>query len=155
MFKIYLARHGQDEDNAAGILNGHRDTKLTDIGIEQAKIFAQKIKDSDLNIVKVYSSPLLRAYKTAEIVTEILNIEKPEKETLLIERDFGVMTGKQVNSIEKLCSPDILKADPITYFLSPKDAETFPDLIIRAKKMIEIVKNNKFNGIVAFERFKT
>ncbi len=33
MLKIYLARHGQNEDNANGILNGHRDLPLTDIGL--------------------------------------------------------------------------------------------------------------------------
>ena len=32
MLKIYIARHGQNEDNANGILNGHRDLPLTDIG---------------------------------------------------------------------------------------------------------------------------
>lgn len=30
---LYLARHGQDEDNARSILNGRRDTPLTLLGI--------------------------------------------------------------------------------------------------------------------------
>lgn len=37
MAKIYLVRHGQDEDNAAGRLNGRRDMPLTLKGVEQAK----------------------------------------------------------------------------------------------------------------------
>lgn len=32
IMKIYLARHGQNEDN----LNGHRDVPLTDLGRAQA-----------------------------------------------------------------------------------------------------------------------
>lgn len=40
MSKIYLARHGQDKDNSEGILNGHRDTPLTDIGIMLANVLA-------------------------------------------------------------------------------------------------------------------
>ena len=47
MLKIYLARHGQDQDNANGILNGQRDEPLTDIGINQAKQLAQKISDAN------------------------------------------------------------------------------------------------------------
>lgn len=31
MNKIYLVRHGQDKDNADGILNGHRNMPLTEI----------------------------------------------------------------------------------------------------------------------------
>ena len=42
MMKIYLARHGQDKDNENGILNGHRDTALTELGLSQAKEIAEK-----------------------------------------------------------------------------------------------------------------
>ena len=139
MHKIYLARHGQDEDNANGILNGQRDMPLTSVGLEQAKVLAKKIKDLNLHINKIFSSPLQRAYKTAEIVADTLAIEKPEKLGLLIERDFGVMTGKPVKDIERLCSPDIIKSDPIVYFLSPDGAETFPDLLNRAQKILNLL----------------
>jgi len=146
MLKIYIARHGQDEDNAAGVLNGHRDTPLTEIGLEQAKIFADKIKEDDLGITKIYSSPLQRAYRTAEAVSDRLNISKPEKLELLIERDFGTMTGKPAKDIEKLCSPDIIKSDPITYFLCPEGAETFPQTLERAKKLLEWLKEKEHDG---------
>jgi probable phosphoglycerate mutase len=48
MTKIYLARHGQDQDNANAILNGHRDTPLTKIGLTQADQLSQKIKESGI-----------------------------------------------------------------------------------------------------------
>lgn len=134
---IYLARHGQDEDNAAGILNGRRDMPLTAIGLDQANQLAQKIKDARLSFDKIYSSPLQRAYLTAETIAEALKLPAPEKLDELIERDFGVMSGKPTNDIEALCSPNILKTDTVTYFLSPDGAETFPQLIIRAKKLLQ------------------
>lgn len=132
MLRIYLARHGQDEDNSGGILNGRRDTPLTKIGVEQASQLAQKIKHAALNFDKVYTSPLARAYTTAEIITDALRIDKPTKLNGLIERDFGVMTGKFVKEIESLCAPDILKTKTVIYFLSPIGAETFPQLLERA-----------------------
>lgn len=142
MPKIYLARHGQDEDNALGLLNGQRDKPLTSIGIEQAKVLAQKIKESDLGITKVYSSPLHRAYKTASIVSDALNLPQPEKVELLLERQLGVMSGKPIKDIPKICGEDILRADPITYFLNAEGAETFPELMERAGKFLEWLQEN-------------
>ena len=43
----------------------------------------------------------------------------------IIERDFGMMTGRFDGYIEEMCSPDIIKTDAITYFLNPDDVETF------------------------------
>ena len=145
MLKIYLARHGQDEDNYNGVLNGHRDNKLTSLGQKQAEELATKIKEANIKIDKVYSSPLQRAYCTAEKVSDLLKINKPEKLDNLIERDFGVMTGKLISEIEDLCSPDILKTKTITYFLSPEGAETFPDLINRANQLLNFIKEKHKN----------
>jgi probable phosphoglycerate mutase len=142
MSKIYLARHGQDEDNASGILNGQRDMPLTLLGLEQANVLAVKIKNLDLQIDKIFSSPLQRAYQTAETVAGVLEIEKPEKLHSLIERDFGVMTGKSTKDIERLCSPDIIKSDPTIYFLSPEGAETFPKLFDRAQEILNWLMQN-------------
>lgn len=146
MARIYVARHGQDEDNAQGILNGRRNTPLTQIGLGQARSLAQHIKDTGLSITKVYSSPLRRAYTTAEIVSEALALPKPEKLDLLIERDFGIMTGKYVQDIEKLCAPDIIKTDTVTYFLSPEGAESFPALLQRSEELLEWLRGNDTTG---------
>ncbi|MFH1694396.1 MAG: histidine phosphatase family protein [Patescibacteria group bacterium] len=146
MLNIYLARHGQDEDNLNGILNGRRDNPLTEKGIEQAEEAGSKAKELSLTFDKVYTSPLKRTCKTAEIIAESTNSPEPEVLEDLIERDFGVMTGKPTSSIEESCAPDILKTDGITYFLSPEGAETFPDLIERAKKVLSNIKNKHQDG---------
>lgn len=140
MLKIYLARHGQDMDNASRILNGRRDKPLTKKGIEQANEVAGKIKTTGIHFDHVYSSPLKRAYKTAGVITDILGISKPEVLSDLIERDFGIMTGQSQSKIKEMCSPNIMQSDTITYFLSPKGAETFPQLVERAKKLLETLK---------------
>lgn len=149
MLKIYLVRHGQNVDNINGILNGHRDEPLTLLGESQALITANHIKELSLAFSCVYSSPLIRAYKTAEIITDTLKLDKPKILNNLIERDFGVMTGKQTSQIIELCSPDIIQTDTITFFLSPDGAETFPKLIERAKKLFdELDINNKNDSVL-------
>lgn len=148
MLKIYLARHGQDEDNFLGILNGHRNKPLTELGRSQAKQLASYIVSNDLNFDKIYSSPLSRAYETASEVAKVLNLAEPEIIQNLIERDFGIMSGEKISDIEKLCAPDILKTETITYFLNPEGAETFPDLIIRAKELLDQIRVKHQDGSI-------
>lgn len=142
MRKIYLARHGQDEDNARAILNGHRDKPLTALGKEQAELFAKNIKELDLKIKKVYSSPLQRAYNTALAATEILGLDNPEKLDLLIERDFGTMTGKLISEALAINQNDLIHTDGVIYLVEGEGMETFPKLINRAKKLFSWLEEN-------------
>lgn len=119
---------------------------MSEKGIEQANEVAVKIKETGINFDHVYASPLKRAYKTAEIITDTLKIAKPEVLSDLIERDFGIMTGQPHSKIKEMCSPDIIQSDTITYFLSPEGAETFPDLIERAKKVLDEVNAKHKDG---------
>ena len=157
---IYLARHGQDQDNAASILNGHRNQPLTSIGIRQASAVAEKIRSAGLTFDAIYSSPLQRAHQTALIIasegqclgSECRNSNKSPCESesavhvqvmdQLIERDFGVMTGVPTKEIRSRCSGpgELLLTDTISYFLKPEGAETFPDLIERANGVIEDIR---------------
>ncbi len=136
MSKILLVRHGQDEDNANGILNGHRDTPLTALGRQQASIVAQKLRDDEVEVI--LSSPLQRAFETATILAEELNIQEVITDELLKERDFGIMTGKQVADIPKLAE-EILPTDKVNYFIRAEGVEEFPDLYKRAKSFLEKV----------------
>lgn len=146
MLNIYLTRHGQNTDNIAGILNGHRDMPLTEKGIEQAREVAEKIKEAKIHFDFVYSSPLKRALETAQIISEITHSDAPQKEQLLIERDFGIMTGEKVADIEKMCAPNIIKTEIITYFIDANGAESFPDLMRRAKVLLEKIYDKHKSG---------
>lgn len=149
MTEIYITRHWQDEDNANGILNWHRDMPLTQIWLEQATQLARKIKDTNIQFDAIYSSPLQRAYKTAETISNCLSMPKPTILYQLIERNFWSMTWQKIKDIEKLCTPNILKTDTVTYFLSPEWAETFEDLFERAKELLKHIKNiNKWETIL-------
>ncbi len=134
---IFIARHGQNEDNVQGILNGHRDLPLTDLGRKQARESGVNIIEHSLLFDVVLTSPLLRAHETADIIARVAGTPVPQVHPLLIERDFGIMTGKRTADIKSLCSPEIIETDTITYFLSPKGAETFPVLLERARTLLE------------------
>lgn len=65
MTKIYLTRHGETVWNRQRRFQGHKNSELTDKGILAAELLADRIEDIELDYI--VSSPLLRAYNTAEI----------------------------------------------------------------------------------------
>jgi broad specificity phosphatase PhoE len=142
MSKVFLVRHGQDTDNAAGILNGHRDTNLNDLGREQARQVAEKLRDNNVQII--YTSPLKRTYETASIIASILGINEVIKDGRLIERDFGTLTGKPVSDIAKY-TDKIIVSDRVNYFLEVEGAESFPILLERGRKILEEIKQRHSN----------
>lgn len=85
---IYLVRHGQTDWNVQGRNQGRTDTELDQAGIEQAKQMAEQLKNVHLDYV--FSSPLKRALKTAEIIYsgDIIIDER------IIERCNGELEGR-------------------------------------------------------------
>lgn len=147
MVDIFIARHGQNEDNANNILNGHRDLPLTELGRQQARELGKGIVAAGLQFDVIYCSPLSRAYQSAVIVSNILGLRQaPTHIEDLIERDFGTMTGQPIEKIKEMCSPDIIETDTITYFLNPPGAETFPEAMERALRAITKVRELQNSG---------
>jgi broad specificity phosphatase PhoE len=146
--EIFVARHGQSEDNIARILGGRRDAALTDIGRQQARYLAQGIMDTDLMFDAVYCSPLVRAHETADIVAEIAGLPEPIVIDDLIERDGGVMTGLTFDVIERDIKTSVLQSELITYFLDPEGAETFPEMVLRGQKVIDYIRSLHDSGRV-------
>lgn len=142
MSKIFLVRHGQDTDNATGILNGRRDTELTELGREQARRVAGKLRDNEVQII--YTSPLKRAYETARIIGTTLGIDEIIADEHLIERDFGILTGKPVLDIPKY-TDKILPTDGVNYFLEVEGAENFPTLLVRGRKILQEIRQRHPN----------
>lgn len=90
MLKIYLLRHGQTPWNADGNKYcGRTDLPLTELGMAQAERVREQLKGISFN--GIYSSPLQRAFTTAQIASGGKQVTKDER---LIETDFGQWEGK-------------------------------------------------------------
>jgi broad specificity phosphatase PhoE len=88
---IVIARHGTTEWNEKGLMQGVKDSPLTIEGIKIAHKLKDKLKDYKFDLI--FSSDLLRAKRTADIVAleHKLDVETTE---LLRERSFGRYEGK-------------------------------------------------------------
>ena len=90
MLNVYFLRHGQTPYNADNNRYcGRTDISLTEKGVQQAQAIAEQMKSIPLDAV--YSSPLERAYRTAQIASGEKEVIKDNR---LIEADFGEWEGK-------------------------------------------------------------
>ena len=93
---IYLLRHGETDWNVEGRLQGQTDVPLNCKGIEQMRQVAREMKRVGIKVDLLVTSPLMRARKSAEIVSDIMdyNVKDILVEPMLIERSFGKGEGK-------------------------------------------------------------
>lgn len=92
MQDIYLIRHGESTMNVEKKFCGWNECDLSELGKVQAKSMAEEIKK--LDIKKIYSSPLKRAFMTARIISDNIITDEGLKE--LNFGDFDSMPFKEV-----------------------------------------------------------
>jgi broad specificity phosphatase PhoE len=94
---IYLIRHGRTALNAAGLLRGHLDVPLDDVGRSEADRLGDVF--AGIALAVVVASPLTRAMETAAPVIlathSTLEIDKD-----LIDRDYGPWSGRARSEVE-------------------------------------------------------
>ncbi|HET7506552.1 MAG TPA: histidine phosphatase family protein [Kofleriaceae bacterium] len=91
MPRILLTRHGETAWNALGKLQGATDIPLNDTGRDQARALAAALRDAA--VAAVWTSDLVRARETGEIVAAALGLAAPGVDPELRERGFGVFEG--------------------------------------------------------------
>ena len=98
MTTIYITRHGETRYNIEKRFQGWIDSELTETGITNARALGERLMD--INIHRIYSSPLKRAKDTAEIIKGNRPIELIEEEGFK-EMFFGKWEGLPYSSAEE------------------------------------------------------
>jgi broad specificity phosphatase PhoE len=93
---LYVIRHGQTTWNRENKVQGQLDVPLDEVGEKQAAALAQRLTGQEID--KLYSSDLLRASRTAEIIAGILNLPVGIKPALR-ERNWGDWQGKTMSEL--------------------------------------------------------
>jgi alpha-ribazole phosphatase len=123
--RLYLIRHGQVANHAAGVYNGHNDVALSSLGKSQMESVAERLKEEGL--AAVYSSDLLRSRSGGEAVARVHGLEL-RRDPALRELDFGLWAGLTFMEIEERY-PGALEArsrDLVSY--RPPGGESVDDL---------------------------
>lgn len=132
---IYLVRHGETPWNKKRLVQGQRDIPLNDYGRDLAKKTAEGMKD--ISFDAVFSSPLSRAFETAQIITEGRNLPVVTDD-LLKEIHFGKGEGASITEgLKKEGSFISLFFEHPDRYVPPAEGET---LISVQKRGLEFMK---------------
>lgn len=88
--KLYVTRHGQTQWNRDNLICGVSDIELNEKGISQARQLAAMLREYSID--EIYSSPLIRARKTAEIISAELDVPVMIDQRLF-EQNYGIYEG--------------------------------------------------------------
>lgn len=134
--ELYIVRHGKTLWNREELVQGSSDVELLPEGIEMARQTGEGLKD--VHFDAIYSSPLSRAVRTAELIRGDRNLEINIDDRIM-EMGFGVCEGKKFVPGEE--NGGILKGfwdSPGTYE-APEGGEDFYRLRARAADFLKYV----------------
>lgn len=98
--RLYLVRHGETVWNAENRIQGIKDSPLTEKGIKHAQLLAESLAGMAGPVEKIFSSPLGRAFGTAEIIGRQLSLPVTVDERL-VERNMGIFEGLSWESVRE------------------------------------------------------
>ena len=129
--KLYLVRHGQTDWNLQARKQGRTDIRLNETGRYQAEELRDKIEKAGLKFNYCFSSPLLRAKETAEII--LGGKMEVQTDDRLVERCFGELEGT-VGPTERDFRGDIWD---IRENINIYGLETAGEILARTKDFLE------------------
>lgn len=132
MGRLLLIRHGESHGNRDRIFTPSADTPLTDLGFEQARAVAARLRD-EFAVARIVSSPFHRARQTAAVIAEALDLPVAIEDDLR-ERHWGALVGRPYR--EARDAPDY---DPDRYWewRPPGDGETLEDVQRRTGAVLD------------------
>ena len=140
--KIYVTRHGQTDYNKQRMMQGRSDIPLNEVGIAQAT--ARRKMLGDIKFDAVYSSPLIRAVKTAQIIGNVSE-EEIIKDERIIEANFGKYElmnyyGTGIPMMLYWSFPELFKA--------PEGVETIQEMIDRTSSFLKELEQKDYENVL-------
>ena len=136
---IYLIRHGRQNSKLCNV-----DVELSPEGREQADLVGKRLQTYHIDVV--YSSQLIRAKETADIINKYLNKPRVIEERIQ-EANFGTMTGMTNEAIDEKYGDYLAQRSTMTTDMTYPDGENCQMVYERAKAGLDdIVKDSLEKG---------
>lgn len=138
--ELYIIRHGHTDWNKEGRLQGSRDIPLNEDGRKAALDFGKKCSCENISFDAIYSSPLIRAFETAQLIRGEKQIPII-KDQRLREISFGVEEGAFYKDWDSSDSPYkyfFAESDNSRY-IPPEGGETLEHICQRTADFIKTV----------------
>ena len=127
---VYFIRHAEALGNVQEFFQGRTDCELSQKGVVQLEYLSNRFKD--INIEKIYSSPLIRTLETSNAIKKYHDVEIVIDERI-IEIDGGVWEGLKWD--------DLPKSYPLEYDLWQNKLHAFK--IENGESMIQVFERMK------------
>jgi 2,3-bisphosphoglycerate-dependent phosphoglycerate mutase len=139
IYHITFLRHGESVGNAEDRFQGQSDYPLTEKGRAQAFALAERWHGEGLTFEKCIASPLLRAYQTAQIISETLNVPL-ESDPDWMEINNGRVAGLTPEQIAQVVPrPDFMT--PYTRY--GETGESRWEVFLRAGRAIQHILDRR------------
>ena len=133
--RLYIVRHGETDWNRIHRVQGRTDIPLNDYGRRLARETAEGMKEVRIDLG--YTSPLLRAKETAQIILADRGVPLYE-DSRIEELSFGSYEGMRTGGEPKEPGSEAFNrffTDTANY-VPPQDAESIPQLYERTGKFL-------------------
>ena len=143
---VYFVRHAEAQGNVEEFFQGKTDCEVSEKGRKQLANLAERFKD--ISFDRLYSSPLKRAYETAEAVNRYHGYEIITNDGL-VEINAGVFEGVKWSELPVLYPHEYdLWVNDLEHF-EVKDGESMVTVYDRITKCVtEIISQNIGKTIV-------
>jgi broad specificity phosphatase PhoE len=151
-YHIYLFRHGQTYFNKKKIFTGWKESKLTTLGIRQARVVARKLKNKKIDIA--FQTPHSRSKDTLrEVLKFHPECRKIITDKRMIERSYGRLEGLKHEVIIKKYGLEQFNKWHRGFNDKPLNGESFADVEKRVDKFIKdlkkLIKKQKVNAAIS------
>ena len=139
--ELFLMRHGEAQSNINGRSSCWPEKELnplTDNGKKQVLVSAKKLKKEKIDVI--YSSDLMRAKETTQIVADELKIKKVVYDERLREINTGVFNGQSVSDYQ-----NSFKSFKDKFVNPPPQGESLLDVYKRVKDFVKEI-SQKHSG---------
>jgi 2,3-bisphosphoglycerate-dependent phosphoglycerate mutase len=147
---LVLLRHGQSEWNLKNLFTGWKDPNLTAKGLEEAHAAGRCLKAQGLLFDRAFSSNLIRARRTLQLVLAELGTPGIEivSDRALNERDYGVLCGLNKDDAIRRWGSEQVDLWRRSYDVRPPGGESLKDTVARVlpfycQKILPAVLNSQ------------
>ena len=145
MKQLFLVRHGEPEHHVQGLTGGWTNTPLTELGRKQARLTGERLKQLIAgSSTALYTSDLLRAAETAEIIGGNLNLV-PKVDKALRDLNWGIAIDMPLEEAQKL---ELEKTEPLLDWVPFPKAESWRMLHERITPALEKIHLKESDTVI-------
>jgi broad specificity phosphatase PhoE len=146
MTHIYLVRHGQTAWNKEEVFRGRADVPLNEEGLREASLAAEYFRE--MEVQAIYSSPLSRAWQTAQKIGDVVRREITPLDGINDMR-FGTWEGQSLRDVQHHDGERYTQWREAPHLVKIPGGESLDEVRVRAMAALEdVVRSHAGTSVI-------